>query len=158
MPAYDYLLKQSHLFNVLDTRGAIGVTERATFFRRMREKARAVAHAWVSQREALGHPLRNERWAAPVVPQLPPPPVAATAAADLLLEVGVEELPAADVDHACAQLEAAAPGFFEELRLSHQGLTVGATPRRLVLHVRQLAAPANCARAAGQGPASESRL
>ena len=34
IPAYDYVLKCSHLFNVLDTRGAIGVTERANFFRR----------------------------------------------------------------------------------------------------------------------------
>ena len=152
MPAYDYLLKQSHLFNVLDTRGAIGVTERATFFRRMREKARAVAHAWVSQREALGHPLRNQRWAAPVVPQLPPPPVAATNPSDFLLEIGVEELPAADVDHACAQLEAGAPRFFEELRLSHQGLTVDATPRRLVLHVRQLAAQQSAQEQLVKGP------
>ena len=153
MPAYDYLLKQSHLFNVLDTRGAIGVTERATFFRRMREKARAVAHAWVSQREALGHPLRNERWAAPVVPHLPPPPVAATEPSDFLLEIGVEELPAADVDHACAQLAATtSPGLFEELRLSHQGLTVEATPRRLVLHVRQLAAQQSSQEQLVKGP------
>ncbi len=152
MPAYDYLLKQSHLFNVLDTRGAIGVTERATFFRRMREKARDVAQAWVSQREALGHPLRNERWAAPALPELPPPPAAATGPADFLLEIGVEELPAADVDQACAQLEAGAPGFFEELRLSHQGLSVDATPRRLVLHVRQLAAQQTALEQLVKGP------
>ncbi len=153
MPAYDYLLKQSHLFNVLDTRGAIGVTERATFFRRMREKARDVAQAWVSQREALGHPLRNERWAAPPPASLlPAVGQATTEAADFLLEIGVEELPAADVDQACAQLEAGAPGFFEELRLSHQGLTVDATPRRLVLHVRQLAAQQTALEQLVKGP------
>src|SRR5215813_9498699 len=39
-PAHDYNLKCSHLFNVLDTRGAIGVTERANYFRRMRNVAR----------------------------------------------------------------------------------------------------------------------
>ena len=152
MPAYDYLLKQSHLFNVLDTRGAIGVTERATFFRRMREKARDVAQAWVSQREALGHPLRNERWAAPAQPELPPSPVTATEPSDFLLEIGVEELPAADVDQACEQLEATTVGFFEELRLGHQGLTVGATPRRLVLHVRQLAAQQTALEQLVKGP------
>ena len=38
--AYDYVLKCSHLFNVLDTRGAIGVTERASYFRRMRDMTR----------------------------------------------------------------------------------------------------------------------
>ena len=52
--AYDYVLKCSHLFNVLDTRGAIGVTERATFFRRMRDMTRAIAQQYVAQREALG--------------------------------------------------------------------------------------------------------
>ena len=152
MPACDYLLKQSHLFNVLDTRGAIGVTERATFFRRMREKARDVAHAWVSQRETLGHPLRNERWAAPALPELPPPPAATTDPADFLLEIGVEELPAADVDHACAQLAALSAAFLEELRLSHAGLTVDATPRRLVLHARQLAAQQTALEQLVKGP------
>ena len=52
--AYDYVLKCSHLFNVLDTRGAIGVTERAFFFQRMRNMTRNVAKAFAAQREALG--------------------------------------------------------------------------------------------------------
>ena len=49
--AYDYVLKCSHLFNVLDTRGAIGVTERANYFRRMREMTRTIAKEYVAQRE-----------------------------------------------------------------------------------------------------------
>ena len=47
VPAHDYNLKCSHLFNVLDTRGAIGVTERAQYFRRMRNVARQVAEKYV---------------------------------------------------------------------------------------------------------------
>lgn len=140
MPAYDFLLKQSHLFNVLDTRGAIGVTERATWFRRMRAMARDVADAWLRQREEAGFPLRNPQWDAVAAPDPPPATAPGGAAADFLLEIGVEELPAADVDEARARLEAQVDDFFDDLRLSHGGVTVGATPRRLVLHARQLAA------------------
>ncbi len=60
LPAHDYNLKCSHLFNVLDTRGAIGVTERANYFRRMRRVARQVADLYVEQRMRLEYPLLNE--------------------------------------------------------------------------------------------------
>ena len=61
LPAYDYCLKCSHLFNLLDARGAISVAERTRFVSRVRGLARAVALAYVAQREALGHPLLG-RW------------------------------------------------------------------------------------------------
>ncbi|MCA9630464.1 MAG: glycine--tRNA ligase subunit alpha [Myxococcales bacterium] len=57
MPAYDFVIKASHAFNVLDARGAISVTERVRFIGRVRAIARAVAAAWLAQREALGFPL-----------------------------------------------------------------------------------------------------
>jgi glycyl-tRNA synthetase alpha chain len=57
LPAYDYTLKCSHAFNLLDARGAISVTERTRFIGRVRDLARRVAAAYVAQREALGHPL-----------------------------------------------------------------------------------------------------
>ncbi|MDF1552010.1 MAG: glycine--tRNA ligase subunit alpha [Deferrisomatales bacterium] len=56
-PAYDCTLKCSHTFNMLDARGAISVTERTRFIGRVRDLARAVAFAYVAQREAMGHPL-----------------------------------------------------------------------------------------------------
>ncbi|NDJ62301.1 MAG: glycine--tRNA ligase subunit alpha [Chloroflexi bacterium] len=56
IPSYDYVLKCSHLFNVLDTRGAIGVTERASYFRRMRDMTRRVARRYAEQREVMEHP------------------------------------------------------------------------------------------------------
>ena len=52
-PAHDYNLKCSQLFNVLDTRGAIGVTERAAYFGRMRRVANKVSTAYVEQRQRL---------------------------------------------------------------------------------------------------------
>jgi glycyl-tRNA synthetase alpha chain len=56
-PAYDFVVKAAHQFNVLDARGAIGVTERARFIGRVRGLAKATAEAWLAQREALGFPL-----------------------------------------------------------------------------------------------------
>ena len=136
IPAYDYVLKCSHLFNVLDARGAIGVTERATFFHEMRDMTREVAKAFTEQRDALGHPLlkSSQGWEAPTVRGIPTFPKAPTKASNFLLEIGVEELPAADVDSAQEQLEDLALDLFEKLRLKPvQGVTVYATPRRLVL-------------------------
>ena len=56
LPAHDYVLKCSHIFNTLDTRGAVGVTERQAYFRRMRELARRVAEAYLEQRKLLEYP------------------------------------------------------------------------------------------------------
>lgn len=142
VPAYDYVLKCSHLFNVLDTRGAIGVTERAGYFRRMRNMTLNIAKAFAAQRETLGHPLNKvaSEW----VPAYQPMAISAeipapSQAADVLLEIGVEEMPADDVSSALAQLQTAAPALFERLRLTHAGIETYATPRRLVVWAKQVA-------------------
>jgi len=57
LPCYDYCLKCSHVFNLLDARGAISVTERTNYIARVRNLARLTAHAYVAQREAMGFPL-----------------------------------------------------------------------------------------------------
>jgi len=56
-PAYDYVLKCSHAFNMLDARGAISVTERAHYIGRVRNLSRLCAEAYVAQREKMGFPL-----------------------------------------------------------------------------------------------------
>lgn len=56
-PAYDYVLKCSHLFNLLDARGAISVTERTGYIGRVRALARLVAGEYLAQRKNLGYPL-----------------------------------------------------------------------------------------------------
>lgn len=57
LPAYDYVLKCSHSFNLLDARGAISVSERTGFIGRVRHMARLCAQGYLKQREALGYPL-----------------------------------------------------------------------------------------------------
>ena len=57
LPAYDYVIKLSHIFNILDARGAISVTERTGYIARIRALARKVALKYLEQRETLGYPL-----------------------------------------------------------------------------------------------------
>ncbi len=59
-PAYDYALKCSHTFNLLDARGAISVTERQSYIARVRELAKLCAAAYVEQRKKLGFPLLKD--------------------------------------------------------------------------------------------------
>ena len=61
LPAYDYVLKCSHTFNLLDARGAISVSERAAFIGRVRNLSRACAKAYLAEREKLGFPMLKER-------------------------------------------------------------------------------------------------
>ncbi|MCY4209682.1 MAG: glycine--tRNA ligase subunit alpha [Gammaproteobacteria bacterium] len=57
LPAYELVLKASHIFNLLDARHALSVTERQRFILRVRTAARAVARCYYDKREALGFPL-----------------------------------------------------------------------------------------------------
>ncbi|KRM67851.1 glycyl-tRNA synthetase subunit alpha [Apilactobacillus ozensis DSM 23829 = JCM 17196] len=56
-PAYDYVLKCSHTFNLLDARGAVSVTERAGYLSRIRNMARSIAKAFIAERKKRGFPL-----------------------------------------------------------------------------------------------------
>jgi glycyl-tRNA synthetase len=147
LPAHDYVLKCSHTFNVLDTRGAVGVTERQALFGRMREVSRRVAEAYLDQRQRLEFPWLAEADGDARAGQGrrqtvsgQRPVLAANATAPLLVEIGTEELPAGDLDSALEQLRARLPEFLAGLRLSHAQVHVKGTPRRLLVHVEDLAA------------------
>ncbi|MBK9387753.1 MAG: glycine--tRNA ligase subunit beta [Planctomycetes bacterium] len=138
VPAHDQVLRCSHAFNQLDSRGAIGVTERAQFFARMRNLSRRVADAYRAQREEAGLPLLKNL-PAPRTVCLPPLPQISAPRADLLLEIGVEELPADDVDAALAALGMAVEKLLLDSRLEHRGVRVLGTPRRLAVIASELA-------------------
>ena len=61
LPAYDYILKCSHTFNLLDARGAISVSERTGYISRVRNLARLCAEGYIRQREKMGYPLAKEK-------------------------------------------------------------------------------------------------
>jgi len=63
-PAYDYCLKCSHTFNLLDARGAISITERTGYIARVRALATGVARLYAAQREKLGYPMLDNKEAA----------------------------------------------------------------------------------------------
>jgi glycyl-tRNA synthetase len=151
IPAHDYNLKCSHLFNVLDTRGAIGVTERANYFRRMRNVARDVSALYVAQRQEQDYPLLHRALGLEhtgdvrtqtdesVPASTRPQPLDRGPGQAFVLEVGSEELPAADLTAALTQLHTAVPALLTELRLDYDTVEVHGTPRRLVVYVPQLA-------------------
>ncbi len=146
LPAYDYVLKCSHTFNVLDSRGAVGVTERQALFGRMRDLSRRVSELYLAQRQNLEYPWLSENGARTLAASqktqasvAAPAPKPTLAPADFLLEIGTEELPAADLRAALAQLEEHLPAWLDELRLEHGELRVLGTPRRLVVFVKNLA-------------------
>ena len=57
LPAYDYALRCSHTFNVLEARGAISVTERTGFIQRVRRLSVGCAKGYLKTRETMGFPL-----------------------------------------------------------------------------------------------------
>jgi glycyl-tRNA synthetase len=144
IPAHDYVLRCSHTFNLLDARGAIGVTERAYYFAKMRDLARQVSIAYVEQREREEYPwLESGDQGLGVGDQstvesafLAPSP---QSPAPYLLEIGTEELPGHDLTDALGQLKVAVPKLLADLRLAHDEVYVSGTPRRLVVLVKGLA-------------------
>jgi glycyl-tRNA synthetase len=137
IPAHDYVLRCSHTFNVLDTRGAIGVTERAHYFARMRDLSREVAlkRPWMVKdaarrggSESTGQLGMSHLIDSQPIDLLP-----------LLLEIGTEELPAGDLTSAIEQLGEQTPKLLAEGRLEHGAVRVTGTPRRLVVYVESLA-------------------
>ncbi|MEW6503782.1 MAG: glycine--tRNA ligase subunit beta [Chloroflexota bacterium] len=142
LPAHDYVLKCSHTFNILDTRGAVGVTERAAMFARMRDLSAKVARAYLEQRERLGYPMLPVESQPALVGKTTAPSTAPRLLnhpADFLLEIGTEELPAGDLQDALTQLQQNVPQMLEELRLTHATIRVLGTPRRLTVIVEDLA-------------------
>jgi len=142
LPAHDYVLKCSHTFNALDCRGAIGVTERQVFYGQMREMARKVAETYLEQRKAAEFPLlkpegrmqnAESKVSAPHSAFIDQPSA-------FLLEIGVEELPASDLDSALEQLRKNVPAWLDGLHLEHGDVRVSGTPRRLAVFVETLAA------------------
>jgi glycyl-tRNA synthetase len=140
MPAYDHCLRLSHLFNLLDARGALSVAERGRFLLRCRSVAEGCAKAFFEQRKALGFPLR--RLAAPDVAEEHAPAAIDTASYNerdtLLLEIGVEELPHGDVKAVLVQAPGLMEKLLEENHLSHGPISVWVAPRRIAFEVREL--------------------
>ena len=142
-PAHDYVLRQSQAFNILDTRGAIGVTERAKFFAAMRSQARRISELYVEQRQREEYPwLENGEGSnesgGTINEKADAVPAQVDRPRSLLIELGSEELPAGDVPVGIHQLELRLRELLDQARLTYKDLTVSGTARRLVAHIQEL--------------------
>jgi glycyl-tRNA synthetase len=157
IPAHDYVLRCSHTFNVLDSRGAIGVTERAGYFAKMRDLSRQVALAYLEQRQREEYPFLGKDEGGGMKDKERPQASSSFIPhpSSLLLEIGVEELPAGDLTAAISQLKELAPKTFDAARLEHGAIQVYGTPRRLVVLVHDLAPQQRSLEQVVKGPAAK---
>ncbi|HEY2811458.1 MAG TPA: glycine--tRNA ligase [Rhabdochlamydiaceae bacterium] len=141
IPAYDFVIKASHAFNMLDARGAISVTERTGYIARIRDLARLVASEYVASREKLGFPLcpsQKTKPAKPLVFFKTPPKFSPQKKSDFLFEIGSEQLPAAFVPIGCQNLEKQMRQLLEQHALAFDALHIFGTPQRLAVLVEGL--------------------
>lgn len=139
IPAYDFVMKASHAFNMLQARGAISVTERTGYITRIRDLARLIAMEYISTREKLGFPLikkQKQKTAKKAVVKTPP--FNPQKRQDFLLEIGSEPLPASFIPIGCQQLEKNLRALFAQEKLEFKTLKVFGSPQRLSVLVTDL--------------------
>jgi glycyl-tRNA synthetase len=148
IPAYDFVMKASHAFNLLDARGAISVTERTGYIARIRDLARQIAETYIASREKQGFPLVERMKSAQreLVSSSEKPLLAEQLLnvhpdnkQDFLLEIGSEELPASFVTIGSQNLERQIRTLLEKEELEFERISVYSTPRRLAIMIHQLA-------------------
>ncbi|EYE60794.1 glycine--tRNA ligase, beta subunit [Bacteroides fragilis str. S6L5] len=139
VPAYDFVIKASHAFNILDARGVISVTERTRYIAKIRQLARAVADGYIHWRASLNYPLMPNvptdslevETPSSCLPKIDTPE-------DFLLEIGSEELPAAFVPIGIQQLESLSKKLLADHNIHYERLEVFGSPRRLALCIYKL--------------------
>ncbi len=136
-PALDFVSRCSHAFNVLDTRGAIGLSERVKYFGRMRDLTRKLAELFVETRKDVGYPLLA---ANPPKVELKVPTIIGNGFKneDFVLELGCEELAAFAPALLVGQLNEQLPKMLRELGLTFDSVYVTSTPRRITAIVKNL--------------------
>lgn len=163
IPAYDFVIKASHAFNLLDARGVISVTERMGYIARIRDLAREIADSYIASREELGYPLlskfKDKKYA-----NTPPEPVKwaselihspLSSTEDFVLEIGSEELPATFVPIGVKNLEKAFKALLDKEGIAYDSIHADGTPRRLVATVKGLALAKPASAIEKRGPSVE---
>ncbi len=140
LPAYDFVMKASHAFNMLEAGGALSVTERAAYIQRIRSLACLCAYRYVTLRESLHYPLLKEykisRTEKKVSKKdffdMDDPPE------DFVLEIGSEELPPAAIPSGIRSLRESLESFFKGRNIAYKTLEVYGSPRRITAYVEAL--------------------
>lgn len=156
IPAYDFVIKASHAFNMLDARGVISVTERTGYIARIRELAKLIAEAYILSREKQGFPLLKYNPSNPPSPEIPSLTLLKnTEKEDFLLEIGSEELPATFVKIGSQNLKKQMELLLTKEDLSFEEIFVYATPRRIAVKVKGLAVKKKGKKIEKKGPPLE---
>jgi glycyl-tRNA synthetase len=145
LPAYDFVMKASHSFNILDARGAISVSERTQYIGRIRDLAKMIAESYVENREAQQFPLQNKFPATKQTAPMQTPDIdkallqaSAEETDHFLLEIGSEELPATFVPIGMRNLKKSIETLLDKEGLGYGSVEVYGTPRRLAVQVKNL--------------------
>ncbi len=153
LPAYDFIMKASHAFNMLDARGVISVTERTGYITRIRNLSRLVAIHYLETRKERGFPLLG------TLPKLKKPPNPKSTGRfnpnkrrTLLFEIYSEELPALFVAHGIRSLESHMHKLLAKHNIAFGSLKIHATPRRITAVVEKLAEGSHPEKIERKGP------
>lgn len=141
LPATDHVLKCSHTFNMLDARGVISVTERVSYIERVRRLAQRIARAYVEQREEMEHPLLNSFKTESTHIEVKSESYNTNQdqeTADLLFEIGTEEIPASYVPPVLNQLKEIAADSLSTHRIPYGEVKSYGTPRRITLSIKDI--------------------
>lgn len=141
LPAYEFTLKASHAFNMMEARGMLSVTERGGYIARVRNLAKECGKQYVETREKLGFPLlRKEsgKAACVVTKAIDSALLKLDTSSDFLLEIGSEELPATFVPVGMRNLKADVEQLLKKEKIGYNNIEVHGTPCRLTLIVRGL--------------------
>ena len=139
IPAYDFVIKASHAFNMLEARGVISTTQRTGYILRIREIARLVATAYIESREILGFPLckvyqtHKQEISTPSIVHKK-----LKRHEPFLFEIGCEMLPADYVTIGQNLLKKGIEDLLKKERLSYSHIETFASPQRLAVIVHQL--------------------
>lgn len=133
IPAYDFVIKASHAFNLLEARGAISFDERNNYMKRIRALTHLVAKSILSKQVPLSIPSINTKLIIQKNPGFNPKNTR-----DFLLEIGSEQLPGNFISIGCLYLENAMRNLLESADLEFEEMQVFGTPQRLGILVKNL--------------------
>lgn len=162
LPAYEQVLRASHIFNLLDARRTIGVTERAVYIGRVRKLARSVAQCYFESRQSKNFPrLRDGAIAQPKSSSTTTEfsaPDQLESSAPLLVEIGTEELPPQAVSKLGAALENELKRALSEAQLIasvDEPSKWFATPRRIAVAIENVRSRRDDVEKVKRGPSLE---
>lgn len=131
--AYDFAIRASHVFNLLDARSAISTTARVGLMHRVRTLCCKTAEVYVEKRREMGFPLLKEEVSkAILIPKMSlRSRMGPGTHEDLLIEIGSEELPASFLPSAMSSFETLIRDLFKEKGLVFESIELFGTPRRI---------------------------